>query len=107
MGETAEIFGFSFVFRDALSSVYEISMDECPLDRTCKVDNIVYKAMVTTTDDGNTKEYIGMTATHSKKETPTTKRRPTSTTTRLIQSFPSMFGVRSKVEEITASSGPS
>ena len=26
MGETAEIFGFSFVFRDALSSVYEISM---------------------------------------------------------------------------------
>jgi hypothetical protein len=26
MGETAEIFGFNFVFRDALSSVYEISM---------------------------------------------------------------------------------
>ncbi len=26
MGETAEIFDFSFVFQDALSSVYEISM---------------------------------------------------------------------------------
>jgi hypothetical protein len=36
--------------------------DECPLDGKCKVDNIVYEAMVTTTDDGNTKEYIGMTA---------------------------------------------
>jgi hypothetical protein len=35
--------------------------DECPLDGKCKVDNVVYKAMVTT-DDGNTKEYIGMTA---------------------------------------------
>ena len=32
--------------------------DECPLDGKCKLDNIVYKAMVTTTDDGNTKEYI-------------------------------------------------
>jgi hypothetical protein len=50
--------------------------DECPLDRILsKVDNIVYKAMVTTTDDGNTKEYIGMTANQLKKETPTTKRR--------------------------------
>jgi hypothetical protein len=38
-------------------------MNECPLDGKCKVDNIVYKATVTTiTDDGNTKEYIGMTA---------------------------------------------
>jgi hypothetical protein len=36
--------------------------DECPLDGKCKVHNIVYKAMVTTTDDENTKEYIGMTA---------------------------------------------
>ena len=36
--------------------------DECPLDGKCNVDNIVYKATVTTTDDGNTKEYIGMTA---------------------------------------------
>ena len=31
------------------------------IDGKCKVDNIVYKAMLTTTDDGNTKEYIGMT----------------------------------------------
>ena len=33
------------------------------------------------------------------------KRRSTSTTTRLIQSFPSMFGVWSGVEETTTSSG--
>ena len=36
--------------------------DECPLDGKCKVHNIVCEDMVTTTDDENTKEYIGMTA---------------------------------------------
>jgi hypothetical protein len=32
-----------------------------PLDGMCKVDNIVYETKVKTTDDENTKEYIGMT----------------------------------------------
>jgi hypothetical protein len=36
--------------------------DQCPLDGKCKVDNIVYKAMLAATDDGNTKEHIGTTA---------------------------------------------
>jgi hypothetical protein len=37
--------------------------DECPLNGKWKVDNFVYKAMVTTTDDGNTKEYISKKST--------------------------------------------
>jgi hypothetical protein len=70
------------------------AMDKCPLDRMCKVDNIVYKAMVTTTDDGNTKEYIGMTADQLKERDANHKTSiRTSTTTRLIQSFRSTFGV--------------
>ena len=29
-GDTAEIFSFTFLYTDALSSVYEISMDQTP-----------------------------------------------------------------------------
>jgi hypothetical protein len=36
--------------------------DECPLDGNCLTKSIVYKAEITTTDVGETKEYIGMTA---------------------------------------------
>ena len=36
--------------------------DECPLDGNCQTKSIVYKAEITTTDVGETKEYIGMTA---------------------------------------------
>ena len=34
----------------------------CPLDGNCLTKSIVYKAEITTTDVGETKEYIGMTA---------------------------------------------
>jgi hypothetical protein len=44
MGETAEIFGFSFVFRDALSSVYEISMEHTnkPTNKRKNRQNIMW-----------------------------------------------------------------
>ena len=36
---------------------------ECPLNKKCLSSNIVYKAVVTSAGEGETKEYIGMTAT--------------------------------------------
>jgi hypothetical protein len=36
--------------------------DKCPLDGNCLAKSIVYKAEIKTPDDGETKEYIGMTA---------------------------------------------
>jgi hypothetical protein len=36
--------------------------DECPLDGNCLTKSIVYKAEITSTDVGETKEYIDMTA---------------------------------------------
>lgn len=41
--------------------------NECPLNKNCLARNIVYKAEVTSLDDGQTKEYIGMTATTFKE----------------------------------------
>ncbi len=36
--------------------------NECPLTGKCLTKSIVYKAEITATDVGETKEYIGMTA---------------------------------------------
>ena len=36
------------------------NQDECPLDNKCQAESIVYKAVVTSLDDGLKKEYIGM-----------------------------------------------
>ena len=59
--------------------------------------------MVTTTDDGNTKEYIGMTANPFKERYPNHK-----TSFNLYNhSSDTKLSKYSKVEEITASSGPS
>ena len=44
------------------------NQDECPLDNKCQAESIVYKAVVTSLDDGLKKEYIGMTAANSFKE---------------------------------------
>jgi hypothetical protein len=35
---------------------------ECPLNRKCQPKSIVYKAEITSLDDGLTKQYIGMTS---------------------------------------------
>ena len=42
--------------------------NECPMDRTgdCRSANVVYKATVTTDDEGSSKEYIGISATEFK-----------------------------------------
>ena len=40
---------------------------ECPINKNCKSKNVIYKAQVTSPDDGVTKEYIGMTATTFKE----------------------------------------
>jgi hypothetical protein len=34
------------------------NQDECPLDNKCQAESIVYKAVVTSLDDGSKKEYI-------------------------------------------------
>ena len=36
--------------------------EECPLSGKCLSESVVYKAEITPTDDGDTKEYVGMTA---------------------------------------------
>ena len=36
-------------------------IDTCPLDGRCKIQSLVYKAEVTSTDDGVEKEYLGQT----------------------------------------------
>ena len=41
--------------------------EQCPLQGNCLTDNIVYRADVTTTDTGETKQYIGMTANSFKE----------------------------------------
>ena len=43
------------------------NQDECPLDNKCQAESIVYKAVVTSLDDGLKKEYIGMTANSFKE----------------------------------------
>ena len=40
--------------------------NECPTDGKCLVSNVIYRADVTTTDDGEKKSYIGVTANHFK-----------------------------------------
>ena len=40
---------------------------ECPLEKKCLTKNIVYKAVVTTKEDNEAKEYIGMTANRFKE----------------------------------------
>jgi hypothetical protein len=37
-------------------------MSKCPFDSKCLSTSIVYKAEISTSDDEETKEYIGMTA---------------------------------------------
>ena len=36
--------------------------DECPLPGKCQTTNVIYRANITTVDNGETKYYIGMTA---------------------------------------------
>ena len=43
------------------------NQDECPLDNKCQAESIIYKAVVTSLDDGLKKEYIGMTANSFKE----------------------------------------
>ena len=43
------------------------NQDECPLDNKYQAESIVYKAVVTSLDDGLKKEYIGMTANSFKE----------------------------------------
>ena len=38
--------------------------NECPLERKCMEKEIVYEAETTTKDNGEMKEYIGMTSVH-------------------------------------------
>ena len=40
--------------------------NECPTDAKCLATNVIYRADVTTTDDGEKKPYIGVTANHFK-----------------------------------------
>ena len=47
--------------------------DECPLNGKCLTKSIVYKAEITATDIGETKEYIGMTAGHLRNVLQTTR----------------------------------
>ena len=47
--------------------------DECPLNGKCLTKSIVYKAEITATDVGETKEYIGMTAGTFKEVLQTTR----------------------------------
>ena len=41
--------------------------DECPIAGNCLAKNLVYQADVTTTDNGETKNYIGVTANDFKQ----------------------------------------
>ena len=41
--------------------------NECPLPGNCLATNVIYKAVVTTTDNTQSKEYIGMTANEFKQ----------------------------------------
>ena len=40
---------------------------ECPLEKKCLTESIVYKAVITTKEDNETKVYIGMTASKFKE----------------------------------------
>ena len=41
--------------------------ENCPLQGNCLVSNVIYKAEVSTVDDGERKNYIGMTANQFKQ----------------------------------------
>ena len=40
--------------------------EECPIPENCLATNVIYKAEVTTTDNAETKKYIGMTSNEFK-----------------------------------------
>ena len=40
--------------------------EECPIPENCLATNVIYKAKVTTTDNAETKKYIGMTSNEFK-----------------------------------------
>ena len=55
-------------------------------------ESVIYKAEITPTDDGDTKEYVGMTAGSFKNRSLTTKSHSTTHTTRQKRNFRNMFG---------------